>query len=64
MGFVDKASSAVAFMLLQNNSPVSLNPCEINCDYFKFVVACTCGGCAIIGLLVIAILFPMVIGKR
>ena len=61
MGFLEKAASGVAFLVLQNNSPISLSPCEINCDYFKYVVACSCGGFSLFGLAIIAILYPMVI---
>ena len=64
MGFVEKAASGVAFLVLQNNSPTNLSPCEVDCDYFKYVVACTCGGFSLFGLTIISILYPMVIGKR
>ena len=64
VGFVDKVSCGLAFMVLQNNSPVKLNPCQHRCDYFKHVLAGTCGGCCLFGLIGIGLLYPFQIGKR
>ena len=64
MTFVDRVSCGAAFIAIQNGAPIKLDPCEDNCDYFQWVLVSTCGGASVLGLLVIAVLYPMTIGKR
>ena len=64
MSFVDKVSCGAALIIIQNETPIELDPCEVNCDYFKWVLVSTCGGASVFGLLVIAVLYPMIVGQR
>ncbi len=62
--FVAKVLCSAALIVIQNEAPIKLDPCEINCDYLQWVLVSTCGGASLIGLLVIAVLGPMTIGQR
>ena len=64
MSFVDKVVCGAAFIVIQKEAQIKLDPCEINCGYFKWVLITTCGCASVLGLLVIAVLYPMTIGKR
>ena len=64
MSFVDKVSGAAAIIVIQYNAPMKLDPCEINCDYFQYVLVYSCGSASLLGLLVISLLYPMIIGQR
>ena len=64
MSFVDKFSGGVAIIVIQYNAPIKLDPCEIDCAYFQFVLVSVCGSASIFGLLVISVLYPMIIGQR
>ena len=64
MSFVDKLSCGIVLMLIQNYDPTDSNSCEPNCDYHKDVIVYTCGGASLLGLIIIAILYPITLGQR
>ena len=64
MSFVDKVSCGAILIVIQNNAPIKLHPCEMNCDYFLYVLVIACGFASVFGLLAIGALFPMSIGQR
>ena len=61
MSFVDKVSCGIALMLIQNQMP---DPASDDPDFFQFVLVYGCGGAAVLGLVIIALLCPMTIGRR
>ena len=61
MSFVDKVSGGVALMLVQNAMP---EPAESDPFFFETVLVYVCGGAAILGLVMIGLLWPMTIGQR
>jgi hypothetical protein len=63
MSFVDKLSCGAALMIIQEFTP-DCQTCEEKSEYYKHILSFVCGGAALLGLSVIAILYPMRIGKR
>ena len=61
MSFVDKVSCGIALMLIQNQMP---EPAESDPPFFESVIVYWCGGAAIFGVLIMAILWPMKLGQR
>ena len=61
MSFVDKVSGGVALMIVQNAMP---EPAESDPFFFETVLVYVCGGAAILGLVMIGLLWPMTIGQR
>ena len=62
--FAEKLACGTAFLVIQNNAPVKLDPCEINCDYFQYVLVAGCGFSSILGISIISVLYPMEIRQR
>ena len=61
MSFVDKVSCGIALMLIQNQMP---DPATDDPQFFESVIVYWCGGAAIFGVLIMAILWPMKLGQR
>ena len=62
--FAEKLACGTAFLIIQNNAPVKLDPCEINCDYFQYVLVAGCGFSSLLGILIISVLYPMEMRQR
>ena len=63
MSFVDKFSSGAAIMVIQLYTPETDGSIH-KIEFFKWGIVFVCGGAAIFGLLIIAVLWRMKIGKR
>ena len=64
MSFVDKVSCGAALMVVQQYMPDIPEGSTLKYDYFQWILVYGCGGAAIFGLLMIALLWPMKIGQR
>ena len=65
MSFVDKVSCGTALMLIQEYMPEDFTHCDDQCaNYFRHILVCGCGGAAVLGLLVTALLARTDIGNR
>ena len=63
MSFLEKLSSGAAIMLIQQYMPSTEHSVE-EILYFRWILVYGCGGAAIVGLVMVAILYPMKIGQR
>ena len=63
MSFTDKVSNGLAVMVIQNNIPC-MKCCPACKWYFRDVLFFAVGGSAVLGLLFLAILSPLRVGKR
>ena len=61
MSFVDKVSGGIALMLVQSAMP---EPVDSDPMFFQSTLVFVCGGAAILGLLMISLIWPMKIGQR
>ena len=73
MSFVDKVSCGVALMLIQSKMPdlsrfqdvlPEDETDELSEPFFETVIVYWCGGAAIFGVIIMAILWPMKLGQR
>ena len=64
MSFVDKVSCGGVLMLVQQYMPEIPEGSTLKYDYFQWILVYGCGGAALLGLLMIALLWPMTIGQR
>ena len=72
MSFVDKVSCGVALMLIQSKMPdlsrfqddLPEDEEPLSEPFFETVIVYWCGGAAIFGVIIMAILWPMKLGQR
>lgn len=64
MSFVDKVARGAALMLIEEFMPFIPENSEEKYQCIRYILVCGCGCPSIVGLLLIAILWQMKIGKR